>query len=240
MIDNTEKEAVAMRIFVRCQKNPKVQLVEVNRNLVNGETDIYLLSSEEIISTGWVPEVVCRTNRIPETIDVVIRPDLATCRLKHFVNRDIIASQVGQYSVIKAKAVAQQESGISAKSAEERECSKAKDGTDVLYQVTFKNREVRVNGFRISKPNFNSENEVVFDFIYRNPGRNIDIQEIEEYIHRPVMKKLREIVRDLGFVHELKEIFFPDISKRCIRFINPVTRRDFELRELKAPQMKHL
>jgi hypothetical protein len=125
----------------------------------------------------------------------------------------------------------QEPAGIPAETTQQR------SARETLYQVTFQNREIRVNGFRLSRPNFNSENEVVFDYLFHNPNRRIEVSEIESATGRPLGKKLREIVRDLGFKNELREIFFPGIAKTAIEFVNPVTRSDFDARGLAPPQV---
>lgn len=108
----------------------------------------------------------------------------------------------------------------------------------VLYEVTFKNRDVCVNGFRLSRPTFNSENELVFEHLFRNPNRRVGLEEIEGVLGRPLTKKLRDVVRDLGFSGSLRDMFFPGVSKTAIQFTNPVTRGDFETRGLRAPQLE--
>lgn len=112
------------------------------------------------------------------------------------------------------------------------------DCDQALYEVTFRNREIAVNGFRLSRPNFNSENDLVFEHVFANPNRRIDLGEIESVIGRPLTKKLREVVRDLGFIGELCDMFFPGVSKTAIEFVNPVRGSDFEARKLRSPRLE--
>jgi len=80
-------------------------------------------------------------------------------------------------------------------------------------------RRILLNGKKLlAKPNFCSENEMVFTYLYQNPGRRINIKELEEKATgEPIKKNLHEIIRDLRFKGDLAHIFF-DVSKTSIRF----------------------
>ena len=79
---------------------------------------------------------------------------------------------------------------------------------------------------------------MVFEFIFSNPNRRIEVAEVESATGRALTKRLPEVVRDLGFTNELREMFFPGVSKTAIQFTNPVTRADFRVRELRAPRLE--
>ncbi len=85
-------------------------------------------------------------------------------------------------------------------------------------------RRILLNGKKLlAKPNFCSENEMVFTYLYQNPGRRINIKELEEKATgEPIKKNLHEIIRDLRFKGDLAHIFF-DVSKTSIRFRKYVT-----------------
>jgi len=187
----------------------------------SGNKDVELLLPErtDIVHTGWLPEFVHETRSgEPLSLTLRIRPD----------NPSAVA--------LSGRVPEPQHPGPEVQRST-REVPAGEAGDEVLYEVTFQNREVRVNGFRLSRPNFNSENEVVFDYLFRHPNRRIELAEIESVTGRPLTKKLREIVRDLGFRAELREIFFPGIAKTAIEFVNPVTRSDFLKRELRPPRL---
>lgn len=107
-----------------------------------------------------------------------------------------------------------------------------------LYHIAYDNREVRINSIKLSKPNFDSENDVVFDYIVQHPNRKLAMSEIESAIHRNIQKEIKVIIRDLGFKKELKELFFPDVSKTAVFFRNPVSKEIFHQNSLKTPHMQ--
>ena len=187
-------------------KTPK-NILTLTRSADGRETDISLPEGDDVIQTGWSPEIIHHQEGEKDTLEIVIRPEVKSEQAKDKQSRVIRTAQL------------------------------VDDKNDTLYHVTYVNREVRVNGFRISRQNFGSENELAFDYIYRNPNRLIELSEIEESVGHPLSKKLREVVRDLGFVRELREIFF-DLNKTDIYFHNPVTAADYSARELRAPGMK--
>lgn len=94
----------------------------------------------------------------------------------------------------------------------------------ILYQITYINREVRLNNIVLAKPNFDSENDVVFEYIFNNPNKKITRKEVESVLKRPTVKKFEQIIRDLGFKGQLKAMFFPNVSIGAIQFINPITK----------------
>lgn len=78
------------------------------------------------------------------------------------------------------------------------------------------------NTFVLSKPNFNSPNEVVFDFLYKNPNKRWSKKEIEQQLNIKITKDLDKIVENLGFKNDLRKIFW-QVSKADIQFNNPVS-----------------
>lgn len=99
--------------------------------------------------------------------------------------------------------------------------------TDIIYSISYSDhsREIKLNNIVLKKPDFNSENDNCFHHIYKNPGRPIGIAELEEAVGDKLKKRLAHIVRDLGFVHELKDIFFPVVTKNEVMFVNPITKQ---------------
>ena len=95
---------------------------------------------------------------------------------------------------------------------------------NILYQITYNDHDriIRLNNFHLSKPNFNSENDNCFTYIYTHPNIIIDKSELEKANGSKLKKRISDIIRDLGFTDELKKIFF-SVSKDKVKFINPIT-----------------
>ena len=228
MVEKQGNPDFNLRVFVRYRTEgseyQQTQLIDISRKAGARECQIILPERDDIVSTGWVPEIVYKNENETDSFEIVIRPDLKTfSKLKNGRSQHPCEQS-------EERAVGP-ETRITSSPPEDAV-------TDpILYEVTFKNQEVRLNGLRLSRPNFNSENELVFDYLYKNPNRRIELPEIEAGIKRPIIKRLREIVRDLGFRKDLKEMFFPGISKTAIKFINPITREDFIRRELGVPDI---
>ncbi len=92
-----------------------------------------------------------------------------------------------------------------------------------------RSRKVMLNGKKqLARLNFNSTNELVFDYLYRNQGKRVTVKELEAEVLKELLNKtLHAIVRDLGFTGALAQIFF-DVSKSAIRFSNHITEAELE------------
>lgn len=108
-----------------------------------------------------------------------------------------------------------------------REIAEKEYQVDILYSISYSNhsREIKLNNIVLKRPDFNSENDNCFQFIYKNPSRPIGIAELEQAVGEKLKKRLAHIVRDLGFEHELKDIFFPVVTKNEVMFVNPITKQ---------------
>lgn len=102
---------------------------------------------------------------------------------------------------------------------------------NIIYWIDYseRSRRVMLNGKKqLARLNFNSTNELVFDYLYRNSGKRVTVKELEaEVLKEPLNKTLHAIVRDLGFTGALAQMFF-DVSKSAIRFSNHITEADLE------------
>lgn len=107
----------------------------------------------------------------------------------------------------------------------------------VAYRITYspKNREILVNEFLLAKPDFNSENEITFSYLYDNSNKTISINEIEKQVGQKLKKSIHEILRDLGFTGSFAKAFFSASNKGVI-FRNPITFQD--LKDLKIDFIK--
>jgi len=98
-----------------------------------------------------------------------------------------------------------------------------------VYEIAYTGlREILLNKiFQIAKPDFDSENDLVFDFLYKHPNKKYTLKEIEEGIGNKLGKTLHKIVENLGFKGDLRKIFI-DVSGTSICFKNPITKDDLE------------
>lgn len=132
--------------------------------------------------------------------------------------------------------VGQRRKNIKKEKKEEKSPDKAPDKTTVLYEITYtKQRQVLMNNAQISKPDFNSENDLVFSFLYEHPNKRVTREELEKAVGGKLTKSLHKIVENLGFEGDTKEVFF-SVSKNAIEFRNPITKKDLE--EMKKPLIK--
>lgn len=103
------------------------------------------------------------------------------------------------------------------------------DEPEIIYEITYApSREILLNQtFQLAKPDFDSENDLVFSFLYKHPNKKHTLKEIEVGIGSELGKTLHKIVENLGFKGDLRKIFF-DVSGTSICFKNPVTKADLE------------
>ena len=236
---NIRDRELRLQVFVRILGGDSIpidtRILEAVRKADSKDVELFLPEQDDIVSTGWVPEIVYKMQDSDDLLQIIISPDH-----KFLFRRKTEKEHMPDSDKSEVRCVQKSPDDIryvenDSKMTEVSHSTSPADG--VLYRVTFDNREIMVNGFRLSKPHFDSENDVVFDYIFRNPGRKIEIAEIEAAVKRTVNKKLYDIIRTLGFKNELKDIFFPYISKTAVLFVNPVTAADFENRKLREPQV---
>lgn len=93
-----------------------------------------------------------------------------------------------------------------------------------VLQITYTDaRQIILNNiFVLAKPNFNSENDNVFQHLYNKPNQSISREELNKVLGKKVGKSLSDIVKDLGFKQSLRTVFF-DVSANDIQFHNPIT-----------------
>lgn len=109
---------------------------------------------------------------------------------------------------------------------------------DIVYEVKYlKGREILVNSFLIAKPDFNRENEIVFTYIYRRPNERISKEKIENENGIKLTKTLPKILENLGFVGELRKVFF-DVSNEGLLFRNKVAKKDLDELGIKFLRLK--
>lgn len=98
---------------------------------------------------------------------------------------------------------------------------------EVVYRITYtKRREILLNNeIRIANPDFDSENDVVFEYIYMHPDQKLTKEQIEQAINRKIGKSFHKILENLNFAGNRKRAFF-SVSSSSILFRNPITRAD--------------
>lgn len=106
---------------------------------------------------------------------------------------------------------------------QKKEDADSKD--EAVLTVAYTNsRQVVLNGvFQLSKPTLNGVNDLVFSYLYENPGKSFSKQQLETVIGQKISKTLHKIVENLGFKSDLARAFF-SVSKNDISFRNPITR----------------
>lgn len=125
-----------------------------------------------------------------------------------------------------------------------QEIAKKELQEELLYKITYSDhsREIKLNGITIARPDFESENDRFFNYIYNNPNRSITKTEIENSIQGKLKKNNSDILKDLGFTNNIRKIFFPGATKTKVKFNNPITKEyayendlpDINLNELKG------
>jgi len=99
---------------------------------------------------------------------------------------------------------------------------KPPDSPTYNYMVTYESRDILLNGKSIARPNFDGENDLVFNYLISNPNKKFTRKQIEEEIKIKLKKTLHKIVENLGFKGDLRKLFF-NVSGSSIQFNNPIS-----------------
>lgn len=105
----------------------------------------------------------------------------------------------------------------------------AQQNSDIVYEVTYTQaREIMLNKvFQLAKPDFDTENDLVFDYLYKHPNQKFTKEQLEEIIKRKLTKDLHKIVENLGFKADLRKMFF-SVSGTSILFRNPIHKKGLD------------
>ncbi|MFA6048118.1 MAG: hypothetical protein WCV59_03775 [Parcubacteria group bacterium] len=103
----------------------------------------------------------------------------------------------------------------------------------IVFEVQYNNidRVLRVNGKGITRPRFNRENDNVFSYIYEHPNRLLMVDandKLEGAVE--VLKSLDDVVKNLRFSRNARQLFFPKVSDKEIEFRNPITLGELKQR----------
>ncbi len=98
---------------------------------------------------------------------------------------------------------------------------------EITHCITFTPaREILLNNsYQIAKPDFDSENDLVFDYLYKHPNEKFTKEQIEAELRIKLAKSPHKIIENLGFTGVLRKAFF-SVSKNSIQFRNPVKSKD--------------
>ncbi|MCA9379872.1 hypothetical protein KC675_01700 [Candidatus Dojkabacteria bacterium] len=89
-------------------------------------------------------------------------------------------------------------------------------GDKEFFILYTSDRRILLNGkIEIAQPDFNSENDLVFKYLYERSGREIPLSELKSKIH--MRKPIDKVLTNLGFVKGLRSAFF-DVNKTTIKF----------------------
>lgn len=110
----------------------------------------------------------------------------------------------------------------------------ATDGRTVNH-ITYDHRKIFINGELLAKPDFDSENERFFSYIYEHPNEKIPLKKIREAIGG-FKKTIHSILAGLGFKGNTRKLFF-DASKSAVIFHNPARK---EMLDAKGPTQLRL
>jgi hypothetical protein len=125
-----------------------------------------------------------------------------------------------------------------------REIAEIENKADIAYEIKYSDhsREIKLNNIVIAKPDFESENDRFFNYVYTNPNKPMPIKEIEDFGNDgdKFKKRVTDIVRDLGFKGKLRQIFFPVVSQDKVMFVNPISKKQVIEDDLPAINLTHL
>ncbi len=122
--------------------------------------------------------------------------------------------------------------GMAKEYQDDIETEEQEEKDEPIYKIKYQSQgcKILINNFLLSNPNFNSENEIIFDYIYRHPNQRISRQELEKKClgeDDKFKKTLQQVVNSLGFKGDIKDVFF-NVSEKGILFKNPIYRKDLE------------
>ncbi len=103
---------------------------------------------------------------------------------------------------------------------------------NIKYWITYDDRNIILNNkYLLTKPDFNSENDNFFGFIFKTPRQKITKEQYRATTKNIIEKTFHQILGDLKFVGELRKLFFPNVSSSAIEFRNDIP--ESELKNIK-------
>jgi hypothetical protein len=107
-----------------------------------------------------------------------------------------------------------------------KEISEREYQAGIAYKITYSehSRDIKLNNIVLCSPDFESENDRFFYFVYANPNRIIPMEELHKGMGGKPNKTISQILRDLKFKGDLKKLFFPVSNNKNVQFINPISK----------------
>ena len=106
-----------------------------------------------------------------------------------------------------------------------------------LYQLSYNafTKQVVLNdNVVLATPDFDGENEAVFQYLLKNPDKKIKKNDLQSALKRPLKKDFDKILENLGFIGDLRKAFF-DYRKDAILLRNPLTKSTVDEIGIKLP-----
>lgn len=211
---------VVNSIFNKSQTTPKGKPININRTLdLNNR-----IPTEELKDIMQILEkdegVIVIERKIDKAAEYMFNNRVGTYIF------DLTSRFESFFRMMRKEEAYQRYAGINRKPSADTGQSQ---NNDLLFWITYSpKRDIILNDyFQIGKPYLDSENDAVFDFLYRNPNRKVQTDELLFNIKREnLTKDLDKIVDNLGFKRGLEKIFF-EMSKTTIIFRNPITREQY-------------
>jgi predicted transcriptional regulator len=102
------------------------------------------------------------------------------------------------------------------------------DSLPIAYTIksTYRHEIVINNKYQLRKPQYGRTNDLVFCYLVQNANRSVSKEEVEKAIGKSTGKPFNTILNELGFVGELRRLFFPNVSKSAIECRNNLTQQD--------------
>lgn len=125
------------------------------------------------------------------------------------------------------------------KEEEKKKLQKKKE--KIKYSIEIVNQTILLNNkYIIGMTDFESVNSKFFAYAYLHSGEKIfkkDIK-IDAGIDFPLTIQLRNIIYDIGFSGELKNMFFPSVSKNACIFDNYLTEYDLREKQINIKKLE--
>ncbi|MGD0576642.1 MAG: hypothetical protein ABSA74_01025 [Candidatus Staskawiczbacteria bacterium] len=113
-----------------------------------------------------------------------------------------------------------------------------KDGDEKKYWIDYtSNRFVVLNDkYIINKMQFNRYSDVWFEYLSKNPNKNISLEEIRKETKKDGDDFIK-FLNNIKFKGQLRELFFTQ-SKGSIIFHNPITENDFDKKLINTKELE--
>jgi hypothetical protein len=111
------------------------------------------------------------------------------------------------------------------------------------YELTYSSqRELRLNGILLAKPQYKSENDLFLQFfVGQNHTGEHGVDELLEFMGKAKLtKRPTQILGDVRITKEIKAVFFPVASVADIEFRNPITHEYAKQHNLPVIELEKL